>query len=443
VLSKLNPFSRLPNPKEVWAWGMYDLANQSFQLLINTLLFSLFVKDVIVADPIRGPRIWSYMIGASLLLVVILSPLVGALADHKAWKRELLLATGILCSLLTAALALLAPGQIWLAAALYIIAAVACGLGENFLGSFLPEISTPRTVGFVSALGWTMSYIGALLLLAIVWLAVTFLGWDSASRVRPLFVFAGLWFFAGIIPTALFLKEKARPSSSSQGTIIGGTLRRLARSARETTRFRQLARFLAVFFVYSLSTQTVIFFLGIIGDKMGFDLRDLILFALLIALTAGVAAALTARFQDRVGHRRTVSFFLGAWVIATGAMAASRFFHAPPAAFWLVSGAIGLALGGLGTSSRALVGAFTPESRAAEFFGLWGMIYKLSGAVGPLSFGAIITRFSTAANPDRGLAIGLVLLCAVFAVGLLLIRAVDESEGKQSAERAQLEDAAA
>jgi MFS transporter, UMF1 family len=439
--TSLNPFARLPNGKEVWAWGMVDLANQSFQLLINTLLFSLFVRNVVVGDPARGASVWSKMAGASLLLVVLLSPILGALADQRAWKRELLLATGFLCALLTCLLAIIAPGQIWLAAVLYIAAAVACGLGENFLASFLPEISTQQNVGFVSALGWTMSYVGALLLLGVTAAAVFLLGWDTPAQMKPIFIFAGLWFAVGILPAMLFLKEKAQPQPSNGIGLISGTFRRLLSSARQARRFRQLARFLAVFFIYGMSTQVVIYFLGVIGDSMNFQMRELILFALVIAATAGIASAFTAKFQDRLGHKRTISIFLSAWVLATAAMALTRAFNAPVSLFWLMSGVIGTALGGVGTASRALVGAFTPADRAAEFFGLWGMAYKLAGVVGVITFGVVVKTFATISNPDRGMTIGLFMLCAVFAIGLVLLQFIDEKEGRAAVDNTNVKPA--
>jgi len=421
----LNPFKSLPNPRAVWAWGMYDLANQSFQLLINTLLFSVFVKVVIHSDPARGGRAWGAMTATSLLLIVVLSPLVGALADLKAWKRELLLGTGALCAAITASLGLLQPGQGALAFALYVVAAVACGLGENFLGSFLPEISTPNNVGYISALGWTMSYIGALFLVGIVALYAYVFNRADPSQMRPIFVFAGAWFAAGMLPAALFLREKARPAPGSVPGALIGVARRLARSAAETRRFRDLARFFLAFFVYSMGTQSVIYFLGIIGEGMGFMLPQMLVFALVIALTAGAAAALTARVQDRVGHRRTVSAFLILWIIASLGLGAGQV-GAPIWVFWVLSCLVGVALGGIGTSSRALVGAFTPESRSAEFFGLWGMMYKLAGAVGVVLYVQVSTRF---ANPAAGRAAGFILLAAFFATGLALLRRVNEQRG--------------
>lgn len=414
----------MPNPAPVFAWGVYDLANQSFQLLINTLLFSIFVKLVLVEDPAKGEFTWSLMTAASLVLVVVLSPVVGAVADQRAWKRELLLVTGGVCSVLTCLLGVLQPGQVWLGFAIYLVAAVACGLGENFLGAFLPEISTPSTVGRISAIGWTMSYVGALLLLGITALYCFVLKRSDIAQARPLFVFSGLWFAVGMIPSVVWLREKAVPQNAHRVgliTVAGDAFKRLGESARETARYRQLAWFFVAFFVYSVGTMTVIYFLGLIGEGLGFRLQELILMALVVAATAGGSAALVGRVQDRVGHKRTIGAMLVLWVIATLTMAGANWLRLPTWSFWFVAALIGLALGGVGTASRAIVGAFTPEARAGEFFGIWGMTYKLAGIVGVLVFGKV--------SGALGMPAALVMLSVFFAAGLALLQRVDEKEG--------------
>ncbi len=429
MLARLNPFRGLDRPREVWAWGMYDLANQSFQLLINTLLFGIYLKEVVANDVASGKRAWGLMIAASMLLVVALSPILGALADARAWRRELLLATGFIASALTAALALLAPGMLWPAAALYVAAAVCVGLGENFLGAFLPELARPEQMGRVSAVGWTMSYIGALLLLGLTWLAVFSFGMDSPREWRWIFVAAAAWFLAGMLPSVFLLRERTpppRPAAERRG-VITGAFRRLAESWRQSARFAQLRRFFVAFFVYSMGVYTIIYYAAIIGDDLGFRIRELTLLALIMAATAGVGAVFAAKYQDRIGHKRTVLLFLAIWIISTLALAYASLPPIDANLFWAISGGIGLGLGGIGTASRAIVGAFTPPQRSGEFFGVWGLVYKLSGVVGPAAFAL------ASSAPWLGRTRALLLLAAFFIVGGLLLLRVNEKEGMAAA----------
>lgn len=439
-LRRLNPFASLPNPREVWAWGMYDLANQSFQLLINTLLFGIYLAEYVAPEPTRsgaprGEAAWAAMIGASLILVVLASPILGAIADARSLRKEFLVLSGLGAVVLTAALAAVGPGMLWLAAVLYIAAAFLVGIGENFLASFLPQLATPATMGRVSAIGWTMSYVGALLLLGLTAAAVFGLGATHPQQWRWLFVAAAAWFLLGMIPTILFVRETippAPPPASGDAPRAGSLLtigfRRLGTTIREARRYRQLMRFLAVFFVYSMGTMSVVFYAGIIGKRLGFGIGQLTLLALVMALSAGAGSVFAARYQDRLGHRRTVRLYLAVWVVSTLALAITEMRQSGAAAtggapmtFWLISAGIGLGLGGIGTASRALVGCFTPAPRSAEFFGLWGMVYKLAGVAGPLAFSAVTTLI--------GATYGLFLLSAFFAAGLLLMACIDEREG--------------
>lgn len=409
---------------------MYDLANQSFQLLVNTLLFGIFLAKVVIPDAANGKTVFGTMVAIALVIIVILSPCVGAWADARGVRKRLLIGTGLLAVLFTAGLCTLGPGMTLIAAMLYIAAAVMVGLGENLLGSFLPFLSTPRTVGRVSALGWTMSYLGALMLLGVTAIAVYGLHLRDPVQWRWLFGFAAVWFAAGMLPAMLLLREPpgevaaddaAARRSFNPLRVLRESVSRLSGTIREARRYRQLIRFLGVFFVYSLGTNTVVYFLGQIGDDMGFEIGRLTLMALVMAATAGAGAIIAGKLQDRIGHRRMISLFLITWVVSTLLMALSAQFGWSKGWFWPIAGGLGVALGGIGTSSRAAVGAFTPPHKSGEFFGLWGLVYKLSGVVGLLAFAW--------ANKHLGQVASLYALGGFFAAGLGLLPLVNEREG--------------
>jgi UMF1 family MFS transporter len=415
---------------------MYDLANQSFQLLINTMLFSVYVSEVVLRDKETGEQWWKVMSAAALLIIVAISPIVGAVADSRAWKREVLLVTGVSCSVLIAGLALVGPDGIVLALLFYIPAAVLCGIGENFLGAFLPEIADERTIGRVSATGWTMSYVGALILIAINLLVFQrALGLDQTAEFRSIFVFAGVWFLAGILPAAFLLRERARPqarTAASGGLLVEG-FTRLRDTLRHLPRYRQLGRFLGVFFVYSMGTQVFVYLAAVITKQMGFSNADVAIVGLELTVLAGAGAIIAGTRQDRWGHRRTVMVFLVMWIISMGALSAMAFVQPVRWLFFVLAAGTGLGLGGIGTASRALVGACTPEFKSAEFFGLWGMAYKLAGAAALGTFWLIDLMF----RGSPGLS--LLLTAGFFAVGLGLLFTVDVQEGQSAAREAERE----
>lgn len=411
---------------------MYDLANQSFTLLIITLLFSLYFTKVVAPDPDTGERWWAIIQSSSLFLVVVLSPFVGALADARGWRKQFLIGTGVLCVALTACLALTGPSTMLLAALIYIPANLCYQIGENFLASFLPTVSTPRTIGRVSAIGWTMGYIGALLLLIITAIAMKVFGIGATADWSPLFVFAALWFLVGMGPSVLFLRDDARPDEPPEGGFITQAARRFAVTITHASHYRQLILFLCGFFIYAFGVQTVIAFASIIASDFGFQQVQLVIFMLQITITAGIASFATAFYQDRIGARTTVLIFLAVWIVSTLALLGIKLMpHAPSWSLWIIGNGIGFGLGGIGTSSRSMVGRFTPRHRAAEFFGLWGMAYKLAGAIGVAAFGTV-KAFLGDAN-----ALG--LLAGFFVVGAIIVLFVSERAGVYAARTAERE----
>ncbi|MCW5757535.1 MAG: MFS transporter [Phycisphaeraceae bacterium] len=466
---KINPFHGLPNPREVWAWGMFDLANQSFTLLIITLLFSMYVSRVVVPPPVLDPAVaqavqaietgqatlaeatpavrdaygrvqeaqrrgkftWSLIHGGSMFVVVVLSPFIGAWGDVRARRKFLLMATGIASGVLTCSLGLVGPGMVILAAALYIPANICYQVGENFLASFLPDVSTRRTIGRISALGWTMGYVGALLLLMIVFGVMLAMGLKDPETWRPFFVFAGVWFLMGIIPAGLYLRRDQQPVVRASDPWREAVVR-VRTSLAGAGQFGELRRFLIAFLVYAFGVQTIIGFASIIARDFGFTDIDLVLFVGQITITAGVAALATSTFQDRVGAKSTVIIYLMVWVVSCLAMVGIAIIwpHGGPKwPLWVVGNGLGFALGGIGTSSRSMVGRLTPSHRTAEFFGLWGMVYKLAGGVGIVSFG-LATRY-------LGEVWSLMLLTTFFVAGLLLVLRVGETAGVRQARRAE------
>ncbi len=433
-MPNLNPFKNLPNPKPVWAWGMYDLANQSFTLLIITLLFPVYFREVIVGDPQRGDAIWGATHATSMLIVVVLSPVLGALADVRGQRKRFLITTGLACSALTAGLAFADQGLILLAIVLYIPANVLYQIGENFLASFLPAVSTPRNIGRVSAIGWTMGYVGALLLLIITAVMMKIFGIGDPERWSPFFVLAGVWFLVNMTPAMAVLEEPPAVRAPSTTSVARATYLRMRETVVSASLYRQFVRFLIAFFVFGMGVQTMIAFASIIATDFGFEQAELVLFVLQLTVTAGIAAAITSRFQDRIGAKATVLIYLGVWIASALGLFGIALAHSvnpetPKWLFWVVGNGIGFGLGGIGTAARSLVGRFTPMHKTAEFFGLSGMVYRLAAVVGVASFSQVKAWIGTP--------VSLALLTAFFVVGMVLVLRVNESAGLRAAQRSQ------
>lgn len=443
MLPRLYPLRGLPRQGQLWSWISFDIANQSFTLLINTLLFPIFLKHVVIGSNqagasggsggIGGDTLWSLFAAVSMVLVVIASPIAGAMADERAWKKEALVITGFSCAILTCLLGLIQPGQIWLAALLYIPANFMFSIGENFLASFLPELSPRESFGKLSGFSWGCAYAAALLLLAATAGAMIFLNLKEPSSWRPFLVGAGIWFVLFAIPTLLFLREKATLASSApRQPILRLAFARLRESISRIPRFRDLARLLVASLLYGAGMNVIIFFASTLANDFGFSNEKLVIFVGVITVS-GIIGTLGPTFlQDRIGHKRTTIILLLIWLatalaFATFAFAKARNPAIPIWPLWVFGNLIGFGLGSLGAANRAFVGFLTPQSRTAQVFGLWGMVFKASTI---LTIPFALVKDAWGAGPS------LLVLAGFILAGLLITLSIDEHRGLAAAREA-------
>ena len=223
----------------------------------------------------------------------------------------------------------------------------------------------------------------------------------------------------------LFLRERSDGSPKPNIGVLGAAMQgfqRLGDTVRSAKRYRQLVRFLIAFFVFSFGTQTVVYFAAIIGRDFKFQTSELFLMTLVLSITAGVASAVLAKYQDRLGGIRTLVIVLLVWIATTFGLAAFYWMNITEKwALWTCAIGIGIGLGGIGSSARAVVGCFTPTEKSAEFFGLWGMVYKAAGVIGTTTFAYVWNGL--------GPTWALLVLAGFFAAGLALLRLVNEREG--------------
>jgi UMF1 family MFS transporter len=404
---------------------MFDFANSGYTTLVVTVAFSVYFTKL-VAPGGSADALWGFAIAISNGLVIALSPPIGAMADDTGRKKWFLAGTYLLCVAGTAALWWVTPGLAILGVVLFVVSNVGFSLGENLSSSFLPEISTPATIGRISGFGWGLGYLGGLACLALTWpLLSGGLVLENLPRLRMIWPVTAAFFLIAALPTFLFLRERApRGPVRSPGSYVRASFARLSTTVHSLRHFAELARFLVIFFVFSCGLSTVIGFASIYAERtIGFGPGELIGLFMALQLSAAGGAFLFGWVQDSIGARRTIQITLVLWVLvsAGAALATSK------ALFWGVAMCAGLGIGSLQSASRALVGLFSPVGKNGEFFSFWGLAGKGAFIVGPQAFGLI-----SSATGSQRLAIG--ANAAFFVVALIAMFWVDERRGRAAAE---------
>ena len=433
--------------REIFGWAMFDFANSSYTTVIITLAFGIYFTKVVAGGSANADSLWGTGIFLTNLVVLLLSPLVGAFADESGRKKAFLFATYALCVAGTAGLYFAVPGSVPLALGLLVVSFIAFSFGENLAGAFLPEISTPRNIGRISALGWGIGYFGGLASILLVkglgfldgldWEAARLLAPENAEvyhRFRLTWPATALFFLLAGLPTFLFLTERApRPAHAGLSTYLHHGFERLGNTVRSIRHFRELSRFLAVFVLFHAGLTSVIAFAGIVYERtFGFSAAELVGLFLVIQVFSAAGALAFGWVQDKIGGKRAIQISLVVWVVTCVLLfsAESRWLQ------WILALVAGTGIGSLQSAARAMVGLFSPRGKSGEFFGFWGLAAKSAYLLGPLVFGII----SSSSGSQR---VAMLSTAGFFLAGLVGMAFIDERRGHAEAEAWERQMAAA
>ncbi len=429
--------------KELFGWAMFDFANSSYTTVIITVVFCVIFPRLIVGD---GPEfrwgnfLWSASISISYLIVLLTAPLLGAIMDYTGSKKKFLLGSCWLCALATASLYFVGPGDILAGMLLIILSNIGFSYSEAFISSFLPGLGPSRDLGKISGYAWGLGYMGGLVSTAIVIFGLgagvyTLANFSNLRWVGPA---TGLFFLIAAIPTFLWVRERtiARALPPNESFFSVG-VKRLKKTFLDIRDYKDLMVLLASFFFAYAGLSIVIAFAFIYGDQViHWAGSTQILMFVITQFTAAGGALLFGILQDTWGAKRTFILTLLLWVAAVsliyGVASVTAWVNGLTGAtfkvehiFLLIGSIAGLGLGSTQSACRAMVGLFSPDTKAGEFFGLWSLTSRLSAIVGLMGLGVLQTLF--------GLQKAILVCSAFFFIAVVIVLFVDEERGKKTA----------
>ncbi len=422
---------------ERFAWCLFDFANSAFNTIVLTFVYGQFFSRVLVGNQKDGDVLWARALTVAGVVIALISPVLGAMADRSAHKRLYLVVSAaavVGCTLLLflprpdPALGRAGDAAVVAALVLVAVATVAFEVMFVFYNAFLPGLAPAQGLGRLSGYGWAFGYGGGLLCLALCLLVVGGTGsgpWlpsDGYLNVRATNLIVAAWFALFALPMFVLVRDRTAPAPATAPPArgaIGQSLRQVGRTLRALPAHPDLLRFLLARLFYNDATVALIQFSGLyMADTLGMATEEILVLGIVLNVVAGLGALVFGFVDDWLGAKpaliASLLLLIGGCALALGVPTRG--------AFTAAAVLVGLGLGPSQAASRTLLARFVAPARAAEFYGLFELSGKAGVWLGPLLFALVRER----TDEQR---VAFLPLLALFALGLVLLLTVDERRG--------------
>lgn len=433
------------------AWILFDWAAQPFFTLITTFVFAPFFAARIAATPAEGQALWGFAAGTAGLVIALMSPVLGAIADVTGRRKAWIAAFSVLLVGGCASLWFAVPGTphaVTIALAAFVMATIGAEFATVFTNAMMPTLAPPERLGRLSGAGWAAGYAGGLVSLVLVLalfaadpgsgrtlagLAPIF-GLDPASGEgdRASGPLSAVWYLVFVVPLFLFVPDVG--GTASAGSAVRRGLAELRETLASLPRHRDVALYLLAHMAYVDGLVALFAFAGIYAaGTFGWGTIEIGLFGILLTVTGTVGAFVGGRLDDRLGPKAVIAMALvaliacGIGILSIGpghvffvfdTQPAEGLFASTPERVYMALGlVIGAVAGPLQSASRTLLARLAPPDAMTRYFGLYALSGKVTSFLGPLTVGAVT---GWTASQQAGMAV----LIGFFVLGLMLLAGV-------------------
>ncbi len=428
------------NKRVKFAWVMYDWANSAFVTTITAAVLPVYYASVAAANlaPNIRTAYWGYTSTIALLLVALMGPVMGAMADFTGSKKRFLTIFALIGIAGAALLFFVREGDWLMASIFYIIGNVGFAGANVFYDSLLPHVAEEEERDQLSSRGYAFGYLGGGILLAIN-LAMIMTAKDAAATElmsRLSFLMVAVWWLVFTIPLWRNVKEPVRRILKGEENFnpIQASFSRLAHTFGEVRQFKELFKFIIAFWLYNNGIGTIIVMATIYGTELNFSQTTTIGTLLMVQFVAIPFSLLFGWLGKKLGTKKSILLSLGIYsLIAIGGYFMTQEIH-----FWILGFGVAMVQGGSQALSRSLFSRMVPKSKSAEFYSFFSVSEKVAGSLGPFLFGLVSTLMG-------GSRLSIISLIVFFIAGGYLLTRVDVENGIEvaRAEEARLVQATA
>jgi UMF1 family MFS transporter len=373
-----------------------------------------------------------------MLVVAVMSPFLGTIADFSGSKKRFLLFFTVMACLFTASLFVATPGAVVVGMLFFILAEIGYRAAQVFYNGLLPEIARPEEMGRISGYGWAIGTAGGVVCLLLILPLIMFIG--GTPIVRLSFVITALFFAIAAIPLFLWLKERAKRRSLPEGeSYLSLAFSRLGKTIRTAGQFKEFVKFIIAFLVYNDGIIMALDFAAIIGAVLfGMDEQTMIVFMIVVQITNVVGAYLFGLLVDRIGGKRSLVLSL---LMMIGVVI-WLYFNQTQTGYFLIGAVAGVAMAGAQSVSRTMVAIFAPPGQSAEFYGFFAIAGRTSSFIGPLVYGLIAAEAALwfqrqgqemVPAEQSGQRLAILSIALFLVLGLILLAFVNEDKAREAA----------
>ena len=332
---------KIRNRKEVFAWSIYDFANQPFTTIIVTFIYSAFFVKVIAPNEQEGTFLWSNAIAITAIVVSLLSPILGALADKGGYRKFFLITSTWICAIFSILLYFPNVGDIYFALSCFVIANIAFEMGSVFCNSYLPDLSSTDNIGRISGYAWGLGFVGGLLAL---FLSLFLFDINNPDEIRKINILVGIWFLLFSIPTFLFVKDRKKEKLNKEH--IHSSFQSVKETFRSITNYREISRFLIARLFFNDGLTTIFALGGVYAvGTLNFTFEEVMMLGIVLNLCAGGGSFLFGYIEDKIGANKVINISLVVLIVATLIAYYSPETAHPKQWFWVAGVLLGLMVG--------------------------------------------------------------------------------------------------
>lgn len=412
--------------KAVFSWALNDWANSAFATTVMAGFFPAFFQQFwsVGVDPTVSTSRLGFANGAAGLVVALLAPVLGSIADRGGRRKAFLIAFTLFGVACTAALYVVERGAWHDAFWLFVAGSIGFSASCVFYDALLLDVAAEKELDRVSAYGYALGYLGGGLLFAVNVLMALKPHWfglrDMAQAIRMSFVTVAVWWLLFMLPLAFNVHESRQ--AATPGLLRAARLgfKELSTTVRHIARYRELVIFLLAYWLYIDAVNTIIKMAVDYGVALHLPTAGLLAALLLTQFVAFPASLFFGWLGDRIGARRGILIGIAVYCLAT----IYAFFLDSIIEFFALAVVIGVVQGGVQSLSRSFFGRLVPKGRGGEFFGFYNMMGKFATVIGPVLV-AVVARSTGSSRAS------IASLVVLFLAGGLLLALVKEPRAVQ------------